>query len=187
MAFSCCVHLGNRDARHSQYSNETKKNSVPLKEELTQQRANSSRASCDDAMMRTRHDARNACAVCIGICRDSRKCLCRSIFFDSCSTHCSRDESACELRNVVNGAIADSESRIFARKIFFVRTGMFARSRAPTAIVVANHRPSIRNSHSAHAYHGSALCDEGKMRTRRRRAPPERAILRARASISGDH
>src|SRR5262245_28590203 len=129
MAFSCCVHLGNRDARHSQYSNETKKNSVPLKEELTQQSANSSRASCDDPMMRTRHDARNACAVCIGICRDCRKRLYRSIFFDSHSTHCSRDESECEQRNVVNGAVADSESRIFARKIFFVRTGMFARSR----------------------------------------------------------
>jgi hypothetical protein len=68
MALSCCVHLGNRNARHSQYSNETKKNSVPLKEGLTQQRANTSRASCDDAMMRTRHGARNACTVCIGIC-----------------------------------------------------------------------------------------------------------------------
>src|SRR5439155_9389644 len=118
MAFSCCVHLGNRDARHSQYSNEIKKNSVPLKEGLTQQRANTSRASCDDAMMRTRHDARNACAVCIGICWDCRKRLYRSIFFDSRSTHCSRDESACESHNVVNSAVADSESRIFARKKF---------------------------------------------------------------------
>src|SRR4030095_9189901 len=60
MALSCCVHLGNRNAHHLQYSNATKKNSVPLKEELTQQRANLSRASCDDATMRTRHDARDA-------------------------------------------------------------------------------------------------------------------------------
>jgi len=96
MALSCCVHLGNRDAHHLQYSNATKKNSVPLKEELTQQRANLSRASCDDATMRTRHDARNARTIGIGIRRDCRKRLCCSTFFDSRSMHCWRDQSACE-------------------------------------------------------------------------------------------
>jgi hypothetical protein len=60
MASSCCVHLGNRDAQHSQYSNDIKKNSVPLKEGLTQRRANTSRASCEDATMCVRHDAKNA-------------------------------------------------------------------------------------------------------------------------------
>jgi len=110
MALSCCVQLGNRTARHSQYSNGLKKNSVPLKEVLTQRGAKTSRASCDDAMMRARHDAGNARAVCNGIRQDCGKRLYCSIFFDSHSTRSLRDQNARVSPNVVNGTVADSES-----------------------------------------------------------------------------
>ena len=125
------------------------KNSVPLKEVLTWRRANTSRASCNDATMRARHDARNACAVCIGICQDCMKCLCRSAFFDSRSARCLRDESARESRNVVNGGDRGLRVVNFGKKNIFMLTGMIARSLAPNAIVVANHRAAIRNTRRA--------------------------------------
>jgi hypothetical protein len=76
------------------------------------------------------------------------KCLCRSAFFDSRSMHRSCDESARESRNVVNGTVRGLRVANFGKKNIFMLTGMFARSRAPNAIVVANHRASIRNTHS---------------------------------------
>src|SRR5690242_9160181 len=105
MALSCCVQLGNRDARHFEYSNMIKKNSVPLKEGLTQRRASTSRGSCEHAATCAHHRARSDFAVCISIRQDCRKCLRRSAFFDSSSTRCLHYESTRETRDVVNGAV----------------------------------------------------------------------------------
>jgi len=104
------VQLGNRDARHSQYSNANKKNSVPLKEVLTPRGAKTSRASRHDANARTHHDDRNASTIIIVIRRFCRKCLRCSDFRDSHSLHTSREESARQWRNVVNGAAQGLES-----------------------------------------------------------------------------
>jgi polyferredoxin len=104
------VQLGNRDARHSQYSNANKKNSVPLKEALTARSAKTSRASRDDANVRVHHDDRDACIIIIVMRRFCRKCLRCSDFCDSHSLHSSRDESSREWRNVVNGAAHGLES-----------------------------------------------------------------------------
>ena len=158
MALSCCVQLGNRDARHPQYSNDIKKNSVHLKEGLTRRRASASRASVDNAATRAHRDAGNARAGEIGTCRYCKKCLCCSDFSDSCSTHSSRDESVREGRNVVNDAVRGLRVVNFGKEIIFVCNGMIARSRAPSITAVANHHPSIRNtSITPRASHATGL------------------------------
>jgi len=63
--------------------------------------------------------------------------------------HCSRDESARESRNVVNGGDHGLRVVNFGKKNIFMLTGMIARSLAPNAIVVANHRAAIRNTRRA--------------------------------------
>jgi hypothetical protein len=104
------VQLGNRDARHSQYSNANKKNSVPLKEVLTRRGAKTSRASRHDANARAHHDDQNVIVIVIVVDRFCWKCLRCSDFCDSHSLHSSRDESSRQWRNVVNGAAHGLES-----------------------------------------------------------------------------
>ena len=147
MALSCCVHLGNRDAQQSQYSNDIKKNSVPLKEELTRRRVSTSRTSRDDANARTHHDAGNARTIVFGTRQHCRKYLCCSDFFDSRATHFLRDEVQREARNVVNGAVRGLRVGNFARKIFSCSPACSLGRTRRNVAVVANHRPSIRNTH----------------------------------------
>ena len=146
MALSCCVHLGNRDAQQSQYSNDIKKNSVPLKEELTRRCASASRTSRDDANVRTHHDAGNARAIVIGTRQHCRKYLCCSDFFDSRATDSLRDDVEREARNVVNGAAHGLRVANFARKIFSCSPACSLGGTHPNVTAVANHRPSIRKT-----------------------------------------
>ena len=146
MALSCCVQLGNRDARHSQYSNDIKKNSVPLKEVLTRGCASTSRASCEAATTSAHQDAENVGARGIVTARYCRKRLHCSDFFDSCSTRRSRHQRERGQHNVVNGAVRGLRVANFGKKNIFVHTGMIARSRVRDVALVANQRPSIRNT-----------------------------------------
>ena len=117
----CCCAFGNRDARHLQYSNVIKKNSVPLKEVLTQRSASTSRASFDEAATRALDDARDACIVCIDACRNRKETLVLQCFLDSRSTHSSRDESERRMRSMVNGAVRGLRVLSFGKqKIFCV-------------------------------------------------------------------
>jgi hypothetical protein len=142
---SLCA-FGNRDARHLQYSNVIKKNSVPLKEVLTQQSAVTSRTSFDDAAMRDVDDAREACVVCAGVCRNRRKRFHCSVFLIHVQ-RILRAIKACEGRaSWLTAPCVDSESWVLASKKFFVCTGAFVRSRESNAALVANHRSSIRNT-----------------------------------------
>jgi hypothetical protein len=104
MAYSLRA-LGNRDALTSRIHQRIQKNSVPLKEVLTQQGERTRCALFDGTTMRWRADAKNPRAACIGVCQDCRKCLCRSYFFDSRFTHSKRDHVVRESRNVVNIAM----------------------------------------------------------------------------------
>ena len=97
--------LGNRDAHSSRIHQRIQKNSVSLKEVLTRGRARASRASCDDATTCSHHDVRNTCAVCVFVCQDCRKCLCRRHFLDSRPMHFLLEQSRRESRNVVNVAV----------------------------------------------------------------------------------
>jgi hypothetical protein len=124
------VQPGNRDARDWKYSNEIKKDSVPLKEVLTRDCASTSRASCDDAIACVRHAAIDACALDGVTRRQCRKCLCCSTFFDSRSTHSSRGKSARELRDVVNSGVRGLRVAGFGKKNIFMLTSMFVRSLA---------------------------------------------------------
>ncbi|MGK0247212.1 MAG: hypothetical protein ACI9HH_005887, partial [Pseudomonadota bacterium] len=54
---------------------QTEKNSVPLKEVLTQRWQRTQRAAQFKSAMHSRDDARSATAVDIGICQRCRKCL----------------------------------------------------------------------------------------------------------------
>jgi hypothetical protein len=189
MALSCCVQLGNRDAQQSQYSNDIKKNSVPLKEELTHGRASASRTSCDDAAMCAHQDAGNACAIRIGTRQHCRKYLCRSDFFDSRATHSLRDDVEREARNVVNGAAHGLRVANFARKIFSCSPACSLGRTRRNVTVVANHRRSIRNTsiglrvsrmivlRRSRCRHGEATAES---------VPLAHAIVRGRAWISGD-
>jgi hypothetical protein len=132
-----------------QYSNDIKKNSVPLKEVLTRDCASASRASCAAASTSSHHDAGHACFSGVATRRCCGKYLCCSTFFDSCSAHRSRDESARERHNVVNGAVRGLRVANFGKKNIFMHTGMIVRSHAPDVALVANHCPAIRNTRIA--------------------------------------
>jgi hypothetical protein len=179
MAFSCCVHLGNRDARHSQYSNETKKNSVPLKEELTQQRANSSRASRDDAMMRARHDARNACVS-------------ASAFAENAGNACTAAFSLIHVRRIVRAVKASANSATWLTapsrtpSLEFLQEKYFscspARSlgrarQAPSQLRIIARRFATRASRARVA--DEARCDEKEMLTCRRDGDARRPRTRS--------
>ena len=150
--------------------------------------ASASRASCDDETTRARRDAGNACAICIDICQDCRKCLCRSCFLDSRLLRSSRDESACESRNVVNGGVRGLRVANFARKIFSCSPACSlggARETSPLLRIIAR-RFATRTSLCAR--HARSLCAEKEMPRWRRggEARHVRAIVRDRAWISGD-
>jgi hypothetical protein len=59
------------------------KNSVPLKEVLTEQSARMQRALLARAQMRVHDDARSAASIDVDACQQCRKCLCRNDFFNS--------------------------------------------------------------------------------------------------------
>jgi hypothetical protein len=60
-----------------------------------------------------------------------------------------RNESDRDSRNVVNGAVRGLRVLEFGKKNIFVLTGMIVRSRTPDVVLVANHRPAIRNTRIA--------------------------------------
>src|ERR1700758_4973886 len=68
------------------------KNSVPLKEVLTQRCERARSVASDNKAMRRNRDARNAAAADIGICQDRRKALCRRRFLNLRTTHAPRDD-----------------------------------------------------------------------------------------------
>jgi hypothetical protein len=77
----------------------------------------------------------------------------------------------------------------FCKKNIFVLTGMFARSRAASVALVANHRPAIRNTRIAidtSRAIGLRGKEDAKMAMRRQLATPHALFVRDRAWISGD-
>src|SRR6476660_936966 len=66
------------------------KNSVPLKEVLTQRCERARSATSDNNAMRRNRDARNAAAADVGICQDRRTALYRSRFLNLRTTHATR-------------------------------------------------------------------------------------------------
>ena len=79
------------------------KNSVPLKEVLTQRCDRARSAASDDNAMRRNRDARNAAAADVGVCQDRRKALCCSRFLN--------------LRNVRAMQIADDRESLHGEKM----------------------------------------------------------------------
>src|ERR1700761_3589387 len=79
-SFAACT----RESRctSSRIHQHIEKNSVPLKEVLTQRCERARNAASDNNAMRRNHDVRNAAAADTGICQDHRKALCRSRFFN---------------------------------------------------------------------------------------------------------
>jgi hypothetical protein len=131
-----------------QYSNEIKKNSVPLKEELTRRRANTSRGS---ATMRMRAH----------VTMREKPALSASAFLKIAGNACVAVISVIHVRRVrcamkartsratwLTALHTDSESQILQGKYFSCSPACSLGKRAPNVAVVANHRLSIRNTHS---------------------------------------
>src|ERR1700761_7568814 len=84
-SFAACT----RESRctSSRIHQHIEKNSVPLKEVLTQRCERARNAVSDNNAMRRNRDARNADAADVDVCQDRRKALCRSRFLNLRVTH----------------------------------------------------------------------------------------------------
>jgi hypothetical protein len=94
LQFAACT----RESRctSSRIHQHIEKNSVPLKEVLTQRCGRARSATSDNNAMRRNRDARNARAAGIGICQDRRKALCCSRFLNLRTTHATRADDGRE-------------------------------------------------------------------------------------------
>src|SRR5689334_21486822 len=78
--FAACTRESRSTA--SRIHQHIEKNSVPLKEVLTQRCERARNVASDNNAMRRNRDARNARTADVGICQDRGKALCRSRFFN---------------------------------------------------------------------------------------------------------
>jgi hypothetical protein len=110
--------FGNRNARHSEYTNTSKKNIVPLKEVLTCRHDSMRTTSIEERVRHAQAEAKNLRAGCVSEAQDCKKRLCRSRFCESHFDRWRRARSESASLKARKAGVVDSESFNFARKIF---------------------------------------------------------------------
>ena len=168
------------------------KNSVPLKEVLTGRCASAQRASLARAPRRTHREAGSAASIGIGICRQCRKCLRHSGFFNSNFSSATRCRRCGDANYSSKGAPRGLRVGRFGNEKIFEEKPPTSHRRSPkTEFLDESLATDSQRRLSRRRAIQLATTREAALRASRRTSSamsPHRAsvALRCRASTSGD-